>query len=271
MSAGIVDRRDFLRLKDGINKFDPALHYKVLIKGIYFSCRGKEYSEHGKYYSSSNPAVNVYNDNNIISKHWHRRVQYSSFVRINNWVAVPYGSGKNVNKAKKRSREKDQGDYAKDLNSVVQFGQLNHCFRLRLGDDLVDGLAFANITMRIPIEEKKNYHYYVSADDSESINTKQKFVCLNYVDSTAIGISAIHCPHGEFTLGVPMQKPQGEYRYSDYIPKGSVGKRNGIYAEKNADLSKLYMIELHPERLSVSYGTIKDDVDGTKVWEKLRM
>jgi hypothetical protein len=54
---------------------------------------------------------------------------------------------------------------------------------------------------------------------------------------------------------------------TSFTPVAGTLKHLYAYGTKNV-LSHLFLLPLHPERLSFQYGNIFDDVDGSKVFEK---
>jgi len=155
----------------------------------------------------------------------------------------------------------------KECISVTRFGQANAFFRIKVGDPSIDGLAFANITFRKAEISDKTYHHFISAEDS-SIYCKQKFVCLNYVDSSSIAVSALGGEENlKYPMGRPLMKPVDSMRFSDHFVN-PLSHDTKSYAPKNAELTKLHLIELHPNRLKTSYATgVFNDDDGTRVFE----
>jgi hypothetical protein len=159
---------------------------------------------------------------------------------------------------------------------VVKFGQLNSCFRTDMpGDELVHGLAFANVTFRKAKENKKRRHYFIAKADANidlaRLRTQQKFVSINFIDSTSIGISVLsagnHRNGAQHKTLKPMLKPTGVQSFIQYTDASR--QSSGSYAKQDAKMDEIYLIELHPERVSYTYDIIDPDKDGTKLWEKV--
>jgi hypothetical protein len=102
-----------------------------------------------------------------------------------------------------------------------------------------------------------------------------KFVSVNFIDSTSIGVSAIS--KGDQTSNgkkkkskekfKPMLKPTGVQSFIQYTDASR--QSSGSYAKIDATMDEMFLIELHPERVSYVYGLIDKDIDGTKLWEKV--
>ncbi len=162
---------------------------------------------------------------------------------------------------------------------AVHFVQLNGAFRHHCkGDKFVDGLAFANATFRKSEFDANRYHHFVEVDNALSGFGKYKFLSLNYISSTAIAVCAIYKPN-QFEPGVPVLKPVEAAQYSDFVNTSqNINVESYAYAE--VPPTRLYMIELHPERIPIQYGKIWcsqehaeeiSDVDNTKLWERTPM
>ena len=89
---------------------------------------------------------------------------------------------------------------------------------------------------------------------------KKNFVCLNYVQSTAIGVSALSKVDGKLVPHLSSQNFSSFTRaYTDL--------NKSVYAPLNAKLHSIYLIKLHPERVNFEYASILKDKDGTKTRE----
>jgi hypothetical protein len=258
MLAGTVHLRDFMQIRQGILNFNPPLHNTAIVKGIHFRARGMASSEAGLYYRPTKLLTEsemVRNPHNVLASTWFRPVHYGSFMKIQDWI--PIGN----------ATEPDKLDAEEQ---TPRFAQANAFFRLNIGDPGVDGLAMANVTARTPFFHKYARHYYLSADDHETVYFQQKFVCLQYVVSTAIGVSALHGGDDATNqMGKPLLKPTDSLSYSDYFcTSGHIHHKT--YAPRDAVLTRLYLIELHPNRLKLSYDGhgVFDDVLGLRVCER---
>ncbi len=95
--------------------------------------------------------------------------------------------------------------------------------------------------------------------ENNSTDGTVRFICLNYVNSTAIALSALDA------RDFPLLK-------SDYMAsftRAFTDNTKNIYAPHDAILSSLYLIELHPERVGFDYDEVLEDKDGTKRQETM--
>jgi hypothetical protein len=138
------------------------------------------------------------------------------------------------------------------------------------GDPLIDGLAFACVSTRATSYVRNKWHHSVSnVLHSSNVN----FVCVNDIQSTALAVHALDV-NGKFILN--MNSKRGYNNIQDlenihkiYAPRlpPQLNHNEGDELQDNMldpVLSKLFFIELHPERLKLVYGNIRDDVDRTK-------
>ena len=86
-----------------------------------------------------------------------------------------------------------------------------------------------------------------------------RFICLNYVNSTAIALSALD------SNDLPLLRSN----YMTSFTRAFTDNTKGVYSSPDATLSSLYLIELHPERVKFEYDNILQDKDGTKRHEKM--
>jgi hypothetical protein len=143
------------------------------------------------------------------------------------------------------------------------------------GDSVVHGLAFASVTFREATYDAKRRHYSISAQSMGTYSSRQKFICVNFIDSTSIGVSpislreeAVQTKKGDVKIikhFTPMLKPDGVQSFIQWTDASK--NSSAFYARREATLHALYMIELHPERISYRYANIDPDTDGTKLWE----
>jgi hypothetical protein len=134
-------------------------------------------------------------------------------------------------------------------------GQLNFCFRLNWKSDiLLHGLAFGNVVIRNTSYNKNRRHHHISPIGS--LNGDRKFVCLNNVCSTAIGVSVLD-KDGAPLLHHSRVNNMSWARETDYIKLAPAGAAPHV----------MYFLELHPHRVSYQYRPIEEDLDGTKHWD----
>ena len=85
---------------------------------------------------------------------------------------------------------------------------------------------------------------------------------MNYIKSTAVATSGLYYePEDIRTMlrPLPMRYPK---------PVDTVACYQTLIADvPPQDLTRLHLIELHPERASVDYSTVEEDLDGTKIFE----
>jgi hypothetical protein len=298
---GYIYLCDLIAVQDSILRFCPIVHEKLITKGVLFNCRGHEYGQLAGNLDGDRTLLRFGSD---LRTCWHIRQQYSSFVRCTVYEPTVQGQvhrhqmsdtgvylGKKPTAGDKRKWTSSQlptvdennmeiPSANKELNmlrvfdSVVKFGQLNSCWRTDMpGDTIVHGLAFANVTFRETTYNAKRRHYYIgSRNMGEKFDRHiPKFVSVNYIDSTSIGVSAISFETRKTTntntknVWSPMLKPTGAQSFIQYTDASK--QSSGAYAMKDSLISELYLIELHPERISFKYDKISTDIDGTKLWE----
>eukprot|EP01034_Spumella_vulgaris_P023908 gene23908-30186_t len=288
---GAVYFSDFLTLKDSILNFNPVVYKKLITKGILFNCRGHHYGALDGLVSEGKCLERTPAD---LLNVWHRRNQYSSFFRCTDFEAVVDGvvndrqrttsskvlakkvPSKVTGKARfKRTAETlsdDEADRERTYHEVTKFGQINSCWRVDMpGDNLVNGLAFANVTFRKVKYDNERRHFHLDATSLQNLGVAQKFICVNYIDSTSVAVSPVATYQVRTDSGrlktklKPMLKPDGVQSFILYSKVSSASK--DCYAPREARLHALYLLELHPERVSFRYGNILEDTDGTKLWE----
>ena len=137
------------------------------------------------------------------------------------------------------------------------------------GDPTVDGLAFGNVTSRATKYEASRWHHRIS--DVTSRTLVVSFVCLNDVDSTALALHGLAAAK-KFILKMNSKRGYNSIQDLDNVHKVYSPRlpRDPEDPNKSLDpaLNTLFFIELHPERLKLKYGNVKDDVDKTKKWEE---
>jgi hypothetical protein len=158
------------------------------------------------------------------------------------------------------------------VSHKLQFGQLNYCFRLRMrGDPLVDGLAFACVSTRATNYVRNRWHHCI-ANVKHGSNTV--FVCVNDIESTALALHALDA-NDKFILKMNAKRGYNNIQDLEDInkiyaprlpPPPHLRNDEDELQDSKLDpiLAKLFFIELHPERLKLTYGNIRDDVDKTK-------
>jgi hypothetical protein len=286
---GFIYLSDLIAVKDSILNFNPLVHEKLVTKGIMFNCRGHEYGALASVLEGDRKLLRFGME---LKSSWHVRKQYSSFVRCTDVCVVDAGHideftlnangdmiknkgpGGSAHGAKKRKHHASQGVVDEDIDELdimrvygeqTKFGQINSCWRTHMpGDKVVHGLAFANVTFRKTENDVKRRHHKILAHRGI---LGQKFICVNRIDSTSIGVSPIGCEvrHGKRVF-VPMLKTENTQSFTQYSDASK--QSSGAYAKRDTSLEELYLIELHPERVSFRYGDSYEDTDGTKLWEK---
>lgn len=188
----------------------------------------------------------VQNESNVLAKNWSDSAHFSSFFRATDYYI------KHPNDRRRRKVEEK-----------VRFGQVNYFFRLFVpSDPVINGLPFANVTLRKAVYDKQRWHYKIDVDDRISYDGSKQFIPLNYFNSTAIATSVMD------PGGLPMLNPASVMRYSRKAIKEYPLK----FSKEKADKAKnIYLVELHPERFGggFEYETVAEDKDGTKVFEEV--
>jgi hypothetical protein len=283
--GGLIYLSDFRQLKSSILNFNPVIYSKLITKGVLFNCRGHEYSR--SHAHTPMEELNVRAADNLVNT-WHMRKHYGSFVRCTDQVVTTAGgdlsnqmsttSGEAIGRTvrgtrpgarrtKRTAAALDDGVTNLIIGEAIKFGQINSCWRLDMpGDVLLHGVSFANVTFRKADYIEKRRHYRVDASTIVNEVPDQKFICVNNIDSTALAVSPLNKSlHDDIVR--PMLKPVG---VGSFIASTDSAKlTDGAYARRNAILSELFLIELHPERKWFRYDNILSDIDGTKTWEKI--
>lgn len=222
--------------------FNPTIYTKAIIKGLKFKGRGWYYSERAEPKSDATDrrGAKLYKcerDENNVEHSWHKPLHYSSWVQTSTYQEV---SRRIFPRAK-------------------AIGQLNYCFRVVFpSDPLCHGLAFGNITHHNSnVDKRRGGHHYISV--GYNFNAKlNSFVCLNYVDSTAFLVSALDV------------NSRPIYKAETYSSRNLQNNKDKMVISTTSVLHRLYVIPMHPERMSFEYASIdlNKDVDATKVFEK---
>jgi hypothetical protein len=196
----------------------PIAAFKTAtIKGVFFTARGDKYAE-----SSFGNTVSCID--NVLRENWHQVYQYSGWCRVHD---------KFLN---------DEGE----ISVTTYFAQLNYFFRLYLpSDSLINGVAFANAVLRTPTTktiDPNRGHFCVSPNDVQSFYPHKHFIALNFVVATAIAVSALD--HRNRPIMNPTMIAQTlDEVIKEYLPIISPCDPSGV--------AKLYMIEIHKERLKI--------------------
>ncbi len=245
---GALNYTDFGTIIREVANFFPVVYTKAIIKGISFRCRGVQYSETAVFTSRrvrtapGEPLINkhtTYVKENEVDFAWSKALQYSSWVQITNHF---YGHDIKRNAWYVQQRK--------------EIGQLNYCFRLKLPCDAIcNGLAFGNVSFHKSTIDKSHGNLHCINVTRCSYYGKRNFVCLNYVDSTSLAVSALD------NVELPVFKSE------TYNSCSWTMGRDKINLSSSGVVDKLYFIPMHPERQTFWYGDVEKDDDGTKCFE----
>ncbi len=234
---GHVFESDLLFLRERILLDTKAVeaYEKVVVKGVRIDGRGVEYGRAG--------------DHNDLPSQWSIKRFYKSWFRCKHHKVVICYDNNNQQTKIETSRSVDHD---------IRFGQLDFAFRLNFpGDEFLHGLAVGHCVQRKPTYSDKRWQHFVHP--TKGVYKADSFVCLNYVDSTAIAVCALNATSKvmftshDTTSFTPVATQQNERYYA-----------KGIEEEI---LAQLFLIPIHPERLNIEYGDVFADKDGTRVWE----
>jgi hypothetical protein len=153
------------------------------IKGIKFSCRGRQFAENTE---------NV--DHHYLHDFWSVKRQYRSWFRFQDFSVE-----KQYQPHKKKTAENEM---SRIVVQSTMFGQMDYCFRLNIpGEPFIDGLAMGHCSTRDVVYNPHRWQHWV--DPGPFVDTQvhaahrpskkfpkhvNTFVCLNYVDSTAVAV-----------------------------------------------------------------------------------
>jgi hypothetical protein len=138
----------------------------------------------------------------------------------------------------------------------IQFAWLNCAFRLNVPcDPLIHGLAVAHCALRDGLYSDKRWQHSVNVDEAIA---HDRFVCLNYVDSSPIVSSAFN------SAGKVLHRKGDMSAFA----ATSIPHPECYAAADNNILAHLYLIPIKPERLSFAYDNVLLDSDHTLVFEK---
>jgi hypothetical protein len=139
----------------------------AIVKGVKLSCRGR--------YFADAPG----NDHHNLHLNWSVKRHYKSWFRFQNYYIERI-----FDSSKKR---KSRVEVAREVRQTTMFGQMDFCFRLNIpGEPFIHGLAMGHCTTRDAIYSDKRWQHWV--DPNANPSSCKTFVCLNYVDSTAIAV-----------------------------------------------------------------------------------
>lgn len=240
--AGGLMYRDFEGIIKDVATFTPRIFKKAIIKGLSFTARGKQYREGMQSYQGARKNalgrdVMYYahtNNLNSLQNHWWNSEDYSS------WCRIHYKSPSDRYGAKPR----------------VEMAQSNYFLRLNFPSDMtVHGLAFADMCIRNTSYDAERRHHFVTPVNC--FNGERQFVCLNNVCSTKLALSVLD------ENNLPIIR-KSKFASARWTVDTSIIK----VAAKGAEVSKIYFIEMHPERVEYMYQSFVRDLDGTRNWEK---
>ncbi len=247
---GIILLSDFEGIVKEIATFVPVAYKQGYIKGIKFKCRGAAFREGqpalpATYYNTrTNSRCNKYiptNPLNNVADNWYKDYDYSAYARVNTY-SVKW--------------DKETGD-PRVQPARTEFCQLNILYRLNWkSDSFLYGLGFADGCFHTSTYEKSKRKYYIEPE--KSFNPEIQYVCLNYVCGSPIGLSVLDAENR------PMIRQD---RFSSV--SWSNEKDHLRIAPMSAKVERIYFLELNPERVDYLYGLIEDDLDKTKLFEKV--
>ena len=224
-----------------------ASYVHGIVKGVKLTGRGEQYAEETveEVDNGGTNRVGLYREfqvqkpDNILKESWHPTFQVNSWCRVTDY----YVNG------------------AKRVVPRLYFGQINYMFRVFVPSDaILNGCAFANVMLRKVVEDpRRGNHCYVGMNDAQTYVADKHFVSLNYVDSTAVALSALDVE------GLPIMNPSQVRKNMKFAPKDY----KLLFSDKRSnELDRLYFIDLHKERLGIEYySSIEEDCQNTKVFE----
>jgi hypothetical protein len=216
---------------------------KIVVKGVRIDCRGKEF-----YARGGGAGAGRHDD---LSTAWHSKRLYKSWFQCkHHFVNITYSN----------NNKQTRVETSRAIHNTLRFGQMVYAFRLNFpGEELLHGLAIGNCHLRQGFYSEERWQHYVKPVGSVC---SDQFVCLNYLDSTALGLCAVN---------VNNKVMFSSEDATSFTPLATATRDANCYAQPDdMVLNRLYLIPLHPERLSIEYGNVFDDEDGTRVWEDNR-
>jgi hypothetical protein len=218
-----------------------AAFTSAIVKGVEMRGRGQLYTENSKGKHAVQRKVYVtQNVHNNLANNWHRAFQVNSWGKVEDWEIAAV---------------------TRQVVPLVLFGQFNYFFRLHVPNDLViHKLSFANMVLRkvSAPDPLRGSHRYISPCAANSYNHAKQFIVLNYVEATNLALSPLD------KYNYPMANPLSGIKEAVDAIKSYPLK---ISAEPHTAVRRMYMIELHKERLKIKYGGIVEDKDITKCFE----
>jgi hypothetical protein len=140
---------------------------KAVIKGVKISCRGRQFAE----------TLNT--DHHDLHQCWNVKRQYRSWFRLQDYFIK-----RSYDNSRKRGA---RTEISREIVQSTMFGQLDYCFRLNIpGEPFIHGLAMGHCSLRACSYSDKRWQHWV--DPAVQPKRVDTFVCLNYIDSTAIGV-----------------------------------------------------------------------------------
>ncbi len=246
---GVVFLSDFSSVAECIipqRKFQA--YTDIVVKGIKFKCRGTHYSV-------------VSGPHNDLTTIYSSKRHYSCIARVksyrleerddNNTVVMPSHHSR---RARRNNNELPNG-HKIVTSHIIQFAWLNCAFRINIPcDPMIHGLALAHCALRDGIYSDKRWQYRVDVRGAMCVD---RFVCLNYVDSSPIVSSGFNSDKKVLLRTGDMSA----------FTASSIPNPECYALPHNNILSHLYLIPIKPERLSVTYDTVLRDADHTLVLE----
>jgi hypothetical protein len=236
-TEGMVQLTDFRGIIRDIATFCPTIYLHAIVKGLTFRARGHRFCEQAVWDSKRRMS---YIRENQVDYMFHKTFQYSSWMQTTNHVY-------------KRNLQTSQWYVQKERT----MGQANYFLRLKMQSDAVcNGLAFANISFHESIVSRTHGdHRYLDAKNKLSYDGQRLFISLNYVDSTALMLSALD----------NVDKPV--FLSETYNSSSWSKSRDAINLSETNIVDKIFLIPMHPERVTYNYESIENDADGTKIFE----
>ncbi len=244
---GHVYSSDLIAVADAIlplKKFQ--VFSSLVIKGVQFRCRGKHFSVSR-------------GDHNDLRRCYGWKKHYSCIARVKNYSVEERDANDVVvgsTAARKRKSVALPAGHKIVTSHKIQFAWLNCAFRLNVPcDPLIHGLAVAHCALRDGLYSDKRWQHSVNVDE---VIAHDRFVCLNYIDSSPIVSSAFN------SAGKVLHR-KGDM--SAFVAT-SIPHPECYAAADNNILAHLYLIPIKPERLSFAYDNVLLDSDHTLVFEK---
>ncbi len=227
-----------------LRKFE--VYTSIVVKGIKFKCRGKHFAVPG-------------GDHNNLRKCYGWKKHYACIARVKTYTLEERNKKDEVvvrPLGVRRSSVPLPNGHSLVTSHKIQFAWLNCAFRLNIPcDPLINGLALANCALRDGVYDEKRWQHSVSIIDDSLC--PDRFVCLNYVDSSPIVSSAFN------SAGKVLHRKGDMSAFT----ATSIPNPECYAAPDNNILAQLYLIPIRPERLSLTYENILRDSDHTLVFE----